>query len=198
MSSSQESIDTRSRGSGSTPSSTSAMTPYIQCRESLTSPDSSETDMSLPCVDLPAKPVKAPPPLALKPPSHLNSTRHTSKPHPAPATAVGSSVTLSVVQSVAFAAPQSPVPYSPSAENSVISGRPQALVEGGQGSTLKHQKLEKSSSSLEEALKAVERKLTLENNNMGTSHIVKSAGNILDDIGNMFDDLADQLDAMLD
>ncbi|XP_067238814.1 caskin-2 isoform X7 [Chanodichthys erythropterus] len=161
----------------------------------------SETDMSLPCVDLPAKPVKAPPPLAPKPPSPLNSTRHTSKPHPAPVTAVGSSVTLSVVQSVAFAAPQSPVPYSPSSENMgqiVISGIPQALVEGGQGSTLKHQKLEKTSSSLEEALKAVERKLTLENNNVGTSHIVKSAGNILDDIGNMFDDLADQLDAMLD
>ncbi|XP_067313686.1 caskin-2 isoform X3 [Pseudorasbora parva] len=160
----------------------------------------SETEMSLPCVDLPAKPVKAPPPLAPKPPSPLNPTRHTSKPHPAPVTA-GSSVTLSVVQSVAFAAPQSPVPYSPSAENtgqSVTSGRPQALVEGGQGSTLKHQRLEKTSSSLEEALKAVERKLTLENNNVGTSHMVKSAGNILDDIGNMFDDLADQLDAMLD
>ncbi|KAK7168347.1 hypothetical protein R3I94_002412 [Phoxinus phoxinus] len=159
----------------------------------------SETDMSLPCVDLPAKPVKAPPPLAPKPPGPLNPTRHTSKPHPAPVTAVGSSVTLSVVQSVAFAASQSPVLYSPSAEShSVTSGRPQALVENGQGSTLKHQRLEKTSSSLEEALKAVERKLTLENNNVGTSHTVKTAGNILDDIGNMFDDLADQLDAMLD
>uniref|UniRef100_A0A672S8W2 Caskin-2 n=1 Tax=Sinocyclocheilus grahami TaxID=75366 RepID=A0A672S8W2_SINGR len=47
MSSSQESIDTRSRGSGrsqeppSTPSSTSAATPYSLSRESLTSPDSS-------------------------------------------------------------------------------------------------------------------------------------------------------------
>lgn len=161
----------------------------------------SETDMSLPCVELPAKPVKAPPPLAPKPPSPLNSTRHASKPDPAPVTAVGSSVTLSVVQSVAFAAPPSPVPYSPSTENtgqSVISGSLQALMEGDQGSTLKHQRLEKTSSSLEKALKAVERKLTLENNNVGVSHVVKSAGNILDDIGNMFDDLADQLDAMLD
>ncbi|XP_016411600.1 caskin-2 isoform X4 [Sinocyclocheilus rhinocerous] len=161
----------------------------------------SETDMSLPCVELPAKPVKAPPPLAPKPPSPLNSTRHASKPDPAPVTAVGSSVTLSVVQSVAFAAPQSPVPYSPSPENtgqSVISGSLQALMDGDQGSTLKHQRLEKTSSSLDEALKAVERKLTLENNNVGVSHVVKSAGNILDDIGNMFDDLADQLDAMLD
>ncbi|XP_052407986.1 caskin-2 isoform X1 [Carassius gibelio] len=161
----------------------------------------SETDVSLPCVELPAKPVKAPPPLAPKPPSPLNSTRHASKPDPAPVTAVGSSVTLSVVQSVAFAAPQSPVPNSPSPENTgqnMISGSLQALMEGDQGSTLKHQRLEKTSSSLEEALKAVERKLTLENNNAGVSHVVKSAGNILDDIGNMFDDLADQLDAMLD
>ncbi|XP_042576820.1 caskin-2-like isoform X4 [Cyprinus carpio] len=161
----------------------------------------SETDMSLPCVELPSKPSKAPPPLAPKPPSPLISTRHASKPDPVPVTAVGSSMTLSVVQSVAFAAPKSPVPYSPSPENMgqfVISGSLQALMEGDQGSTLKHQRLEKTSSSLEEALKAVERKLTLENNNVGVSHVVKSAGNILDDIGNMFDDLADQLDAMLD
>uniref|UniRef100_A0A8C1S754 Caskin-2 n=1 Tax=Cyprinus carpio TaxID=7962 RepID=A0A8C1S754_CYPCA len=46
----------------------------------------SETDMSLPCVELPAKPVKAPPPLAPKPPSPLNPTRHASKPDPAPIT----------------------------------------------------------------------------------------------------------------
>ncbi|XP_026072895.1 caskin-2-like isoform X4 [Carassius auratus] len=162
----------------------------------------SETDMSLPCVELPTKPVKAPPPLAPKPPSPLNPTRHASKPDPAPITAVGSSVTLNVVQSVAFAAPHSPVPYSPSPENTgqcAISGSLQALMEGDQRSTLNHQRLEKTSTSLEEALKAVERKLTLENNNnVGVSHVVKSAGNILDDIGNMFDDLADQLDAMLD
>ncbi|XP_042586531.1 caskin-2-like isoform X3 [Cyprinus carpio] len=161
----------------------------------------SETDMSLPCVELPAKPVKAPPPLAPKPPSPLNPTRHASKPDPAPITAVSSSGTLGVVQSVAFTAPHSPVLYSPSPENTVqsaISGRLQALMEGDQGSTLKHQRLEKTSSSLEEALKAVERKLTLENNSVGVSHATKSAGNILDDIGNMFDDLADQLDAMLD
>ncbi|XP_052397327.1 caskin-2 isoform X4 [Carassius gibelio] len=162
----------------------------------------SETDMSLPCVELPTKPVKAPPPLAPKPPSPLNPTRHASKPDPALITAVGSSVTLNVVQSVAFAAPHSPVPYSPSPENMgqcAISGSLQALMEGDQRSTLNHQRLEKTSTSLEEALKAVERKLTLENNNnVGVSHVVKSAGNILDDIGNMFDDLADQLDAMLD
>lgn len=46
----------------------------------------SETDMSLPCVELPGKSVKAPPPLAPKPPSPLNSTRHACKPDPAPIT----------------------------------------------------------------------------------------------------------------
>uniref|UniRef100_A0A671PV16 Caskin-2-like n=1 Tax=Sinocyclocheilus anshuiensis TaxID=1608454 RepID=A0A671PV16_9TELE len=46
----------------------------------------SETDMSLPCVELPTKPVKAPPTLAPKPPSPLNPTRHASKPDPAPIT----------------------------------------------------------------------------------------------------------------
>lgn len=161
----------------------------------------SETDVTLPYVELPAKPVKAPPPIAPKPPSPLSLTRHASRPDPAHPTVVGSSVTLSVVQSVAFAAPPSPIPYCSSAEKSahMISGNVQTPVDGGQGSTLKHQRLEKTSSTLEEALKAVERKLTLENNNnMGVSHAVKSAGNILDDIGNMFDDLADQLDAMLD
>uniref|UniRef100_A0A671PZB4 Caskin-2 n=1 Tax=Sinocyclocheilus anshuiensis TaxID=1608454 RepID=A0A671PZB4_9TELE len=124
----------------------------------------SETDMSLPCVE------------GLKL-LHLFVILVLSA-------AVGSSVTLSVVQSVAFAGPHSPIPYSPSPENTVqsaISGSLQALMEGDQGSTLKHQRLEKTSSSLEEALKA-----TL------------STRNILDDIGNMFDDLADQLDAMLD
>lgn len=61
-----------------------------------------------------------------------------------------------------------------------------------------HERLEQTSTSLEAALKAVERKLTLEDHSDGGTSTVKSAGNILDDIGNMFDDLADQLDAMLD
>ncbi|XP_057202676.1 caskin-2 isoform X6 [Triplophysa rosa] len=155
----------------------------------------SETEMSLPCLGPSAKQLKAPPPLAPKPPSPLNPTRHTSvNPQPA-ATAVGSSVTLNVVQSVAFAAPQSPVPYPPPAES---TGQCVRSVEASQGSTLVQQRLDKTSSTLEEALRAVERKLTLEHNTDGVSHVVKSAGNILDDIGNMFDDLADQLDAMLD
>lgn len=76
--------------------------------------------------------------------------------------AVGSSVTLNVVQSVAFAAPQSPVPYHPSAE-----GTGPRSVEASQGSTLVQQRLDKTSSTLEEALRAVERKLTLEHNTDG-------------------------------
>ncbi|XP_051889156.1 caskin-2-like isoform X2 [Pristis pectinata] len=63
---------------------------------------------------------------------------------------------------------------------------------------LAHQRLEQTSSCLEAALHAVERKLTQEDNGKATSNSTKSAGNILDDIGSMFDDLADQLDAMLD
>ncbi|XP_056607785.1 caskin-2 isoform X3 [Triplophysa dalaica] len=154
----------------------------------------SETEMSLPCLGPSLKQVKAPPPLAPKPPSPLNSFRHTSV-KPQPAAKVGSSVTVNVVQSVAFAEPQSPVPYPPPAES---TGQCVRSVEASQSSTLVQQRLDKTSSTLEEALRAVERKLTLEHNTDGVSHVVKSAGNILDDIGNMFDDLADQLDAMLD
>ncbi|XP_065119162.1 caskin-2 isoform X5 [Paramisgurnus dabryanus] len=154
----------------------------------------SETEMNLPCPVPSAKQGKAPPPLAPKPPSPLNSTRHTSI-HQTAATAVGSSVLLNGVQSVTFAAPQSPVSYSPSAES---TGHCVRSADVAQDSTLVHQRLEKTSSTLEETLRAVERKLNLEHNTGGVSHVVKSAGNILDDIGNMFDDLADQLDAMLD
>ncbi|XP_051994681.1 caskin-2-like isoform X4 [Xyrauchen texanus] len=157
----------------------------------------SESEMSLPCVEPLAKPVKAPPPLAPKPPSPLNPTRHALKSHPVTTnTAVGSGLTLNVVQSVAFVAPQSPVQYSPSPERTSRAAK--THFDGGQGSIMVQQRLEKTSSSLEEALKAVERKLTLENHTEGVSHVANSAGNILDDIGNMFDDLADQLDAMLD
>ncbi|XP_051987939.1 caskin-2-like isoform X5 [Xyrauchen texanus] len=154
----------------------------------------SESEMSLPHVEPFPKQMQSPPPLAPKPPSPLHPARHTSKPHPAPTnTAVVSGVTLNVVQSVAFVASPCPVPHSPPR-----SANLQTPVEAGQGSTLMQRRLEKTSSSLEEALKAVERELTLENHTEGVSHVAKSAGNILDDIGNMFDDLADQLDAMLD
>nr|XP_057905551.1 caskin-2-like isoform X2 [Doryrhamphus excisus] len=99
-------------------------------------------------------------------------------------------VTFSVVQSLAFSSPSSPTPQSPSL--SATKGQPL----GGQGGTEVQQKLDETSTSLEAALKAVERKLIMDE--CDGANTVKSAGTILDDIGNMFDDLADQLDAMLD
>ncbi|KAI4876926.1 hypothetical protein NFI96_030227, partial [Prochilodus magdalenae] len=150
-----------------------------------------------------AQSVKAPPPLAPKPASPPKPLHHAANPRqltPA-ATVGGSGVTLNVVQSVAFAAPVSPVPCSPvpgPVYQPVSSGKPQVCVEEGTGAVLVQQRLDQTSTSLEEALKAVERKLTLDDITDGGGHTVKTAGNILDDIGNMFDDLADQLDAMLD
>nr|XP_023676392.1 caskin-2-like isoform X1 [Paramormyrops kingsleyae]XP_023676397.1 caskin-2-like isoform X1 [Paramormyrops kingsleyae]XP_023676403.1 caskin-2-like isoform X1 [Paramormyrops kingsleyae] len=113
-------------------------------------------------------------------------------------------VTLSVVQSVAFVA-SSPEPglshlLSPH-DSAPVTGRVGVSLgrqPGPTSSTVVVKRLEQTSSSLEAALKAVERKLTLEGSTDSSASMAKSAGNILDDIGNMFDDLADQLDAMLD
>uniref|UniRef100_A0A669E918 CASK interacting protein 2 n=1 Tax=Oreochromis niloticus TaxID=8128 RepID=A0A669E918_ORENI len=117
---------------------------------------------------------------------------------------------LSMAQSVAFAAPPSPLMNSccptsalPSqAGKGWVTPPGVASVEG-----LAQKKLEETSTSLEAALKVVETKLAQGSNVDGRSDrsaaglgstTVKAAGNILDDIGNMFDDLADQLDAMLE
>ncbi|XP_029456382.1 caskin-2 isoform X2 [Rhinatrema bivittatum] len=62
---------------------------------------------------------------------------------------------------------------------------------------LVQQKLDRTNSSLEAALKAAEKKLVAEELK-SSCEAVKSTKNILDDISNMFDDLADQLEAMLD
>ncbi|XP_026864915.2 caskin-2 isoform X3 [Electrophorus electricus] len=150
-----------------------------------------------------AQPATAPPPLAPKPASPPKPPHHTTnlrQPEP-PTTVGGSSVTLNVIQSVAFTAPPSPVPCSPVAGPVIQAIAPeqyQTCLEAGPGAVQVQRRLDQTSSSLEEALKAVERKLTLEDMTDGGCQTVKSAGNILDDIGNMFDDLADQLDAMLD
>ncbi|KAF3845863.1 hypothetical protein F7725_002941 [Dissostichus mawsoni] len=103
--------------------------------------------------------------------------------------------------SLAPCSPARPAPQSPS----LAAVRPQvcAVVPGpapdsSSGTEVVQQRLDQTSTSLAAALKAVERKLNLEENSEGGSNQVKSAGTILDDIGNMFDDLADQLDAMLD
>ncbi|XP_017560905.1 caskin-2 isoform X2 [Pygocentrus nattereri] len=164
----------------------------------------SETEIAAPCPEpLAAQPVKAPPPLAPKPasppkPPHYAVNLRQSAPA---ATVGGSGVTVNVVQSVAFAVTTSPVPCSSVPRSQVqpgLSEKPQVCVEVGPGAVLVQQRLDQTSSSLEQALKAVERKLTLDDMTDGGCHTVKTAGNILDDIGNMFDDLADQLDAMLD
>ncbi|XP_064843870.1 caskin-2-like isoform X6 [Oncorhynchus masou masou] len=120
-------------------------------------------------------------------------------------------MTVNVVQSLAFSAPPSPTPSRcpPAAGlqcQAAQTGKPQVCVVGpGPGvesgpelEVVQQQRLEQTSTSLEAALQAVERKLTQEDSPDGGNSTVKSAGNILDDIGNMFDDLADQLDAMLD
>ncbi|KAM4530219.1 caskin-2 isoform 11-T11 [Odontesthes bonariensis] len=107
-------------------------------------------------------------------------------------------VTVSVVQSVAFTS--SPAPQTPSLAaggHQVCVVGPGHLPESSGGTEVVQQKLDQTSTCLAAALKAVERKLE-DDSDSGTSCSVRSAGNILDDIGNMFDDLADQLDAMLD
>ncbi|KAG5854264.1 hypothetical protein ANANG_G00035960 [Anguilla anguilla] len=166
-----------------------------------------EMERSLQCLEKggsPAKPQK--PPVSPKPASPqkpATAARPLLYPS-APAAAGGASVNVTVMQSVAFTAPSLGCPLSPAAPALCQAARPgkaQACVPGpepGPGCVLVHKRLEQTSTSLEAALKAVERKLILEDTTDGGTNTVKSAGNILDDIGNMFDDLADQLDAMLD
>ncbi|XP_041078200.1 caskin-2-like isoform X2 [Polyodon spathula] len=119
------------------------------------------------------------------------------------------SVLLNVVQSLAFttttlSSPRtsSQAPCSESLRSQSRAGYFPASSPSEPGapqiSALVQHRLEQTSSSLESALQAVERKLMLEDSRDCGTSTVRSAGNILDDIGNMFDDLADQLDAMLD
>ncbi|XP_051523604.1 caskin-2-like isoform X2 [Myxocyprinus asiaticus] len=129
-----------------------------------------------------------------KPPTPSKSTCHS--------TAATTGVTVNAIQSVAFAVspPCSPLARCPPNKvpqgQFVLSGKPQDVTEGQD--VLVHKRLEQTSTSLEAALKVVERKLAQEDPRNSGINTVKSAGNILDDIGNMFDDLADQLEAMLD
>ncbi|XP_041076668.1 LOW QUALITY PROTEIN: caskin-2-like [Polyodon spathula] len=119
------------------------------------------------------------------------------------------SVTLNVVQSLAFTTTTPSSPCSLLQTPHFGSLRPQSRARNSPASSppgpgapyvsaLVQHRLEQTSTSLEAALQAVERKLTLEDSRDCGNSTVRSAGNILDDIGNMFDDLADQLDAMLD
>ncbi|XP_029554837.1 caskin-2 isoform X2 [Salmo trutta] len=123
------------------------------------------------------------------------STSITSAP-----TARSPGVTLNVVQSVVFTSPSQAAPVS-SYRTSGPPGQVGRAVKAQTGKAcsevLVQRRLDETSTSLEEALKDVERKLAQDYTD-GGSGTVKAAGNILDDIGNMFGDLADQLDAMLD
>ncbi|KAK9534469.1 hypothetical protein VZT92_006912 [Zoarces viviparus] len=165
----------------------------------------SEVGLERPASQAMGSPIKPPlspkPAVAPKPARHSLLTAHAGLSCP--------SVTISVVQSVAFTSPSSPVygPRAPSPQApqspSLTAARPQVCVVGPGsvpespcGTEVVQQRLNQTSTSLEAALKAVERKL--EDDSDGGSNTVKSAGTILDDIGNMFDDLADQLDAMLE
>ncbi|XP_064789822.1 caskin-2-like isoform X4 [Oncorhynchus masou masou] len=123
------------------------------------------------------------------------STSITSAP-----TARSPGVTLNVVQSVVFTSPAQAAPVS-SYRTLGPPGQAGQAVKAQAGKAcsevLVQRRLDETSTSLEEALKDVERKLAQDDTD-GGSGTVKAAGNILDDIGNMFGDLADQLDAMLD
>ncbi|XP_009304989.1 caskin-2 isoform X5 [Danio rerio] len=154
-----------------------------------------ETEMVLQCMQnggLRKNPLKsglAPKPGSPhKPPTPSKPIRHSA--------AATSGVSMSVVQSVAFAVspPCSPLACCP--PNATPQGQ-SALTAEGQN-VLVHKRLEQTSTSLQAALQVVERKLAQDDPASRGINTVKSAGNILDDIGNMFDDLADQLDAMLD
>ncbi|XP_067332176.1 caskin-2-like isoform X2 [Channa argus] len=156
----------------------------------------------------PAKGSPIKPPLSPKPPAVApKPVRHSLL---AAQGLSSSPTTVSGVQSVAFTSPSSPShgPLSPTPASSPQSPaltvrHPVCVVGAGQvpdshcGPAVVQQKLDQTSTSLEAALKAVERKLYLEDSSDSRANTVKSAGTILDDIGNMFDDLADQLDAML-
>ncbi|XP_041673109.1 caskin-2-like isoform X2 [Cheilinus undulatus] len=145
-----------------------------------------------------ASPIKRP--LSPKPPAVApKPARHSLLGAQGP---LSPSVTVSGVQTVAFGSPSSPghgsrvmVPQTPHSP-SLSAGRSQVYTPGP-GEEVQ-QRLDQTSTSLEAALMAVERKLNRDDSSESVTTSVKSAGTILDDIGNMFDDLADQLDAMLE
>ncbi|XP_070708029.1 caskin-2-like [Pempheris klunzingeri] len=155
------------------------------------------------CIPSP-KPVKHPLTVMSKPESPQKapgfSVSRLPQPGMAPASAAGRNLTT--VESVAFAVSSSPAPaasYPTSALQSQVgkAGTPLAGAAGLE--VLAQKRLERTSTSLEAALKVVENKLAQGGSvDGGGGSSVKAAGNILDDIGNMFDDLADQLDAMLE
>uniref|UniRef100_A0AAX7V360 CASK interacting protein 2 n=1 Tax=Astatotilapia calliptera TaxID=8154 RepID=A0AAX7V360_ASTCA len=191
-------------GAGATePESDSSRPPSLNPEVSLRISETSAERPASPATGSPIKPPLSPKPaVAPKPVRHsLLASQGLSSP----------TVTVSVVQSLAFASPSSPArgPPAPSAQApqspSLAAGRshiyalgPGLPPEPSVGVEVAQQRLDQTSTSLAAALKDVERKLNVENSSDSGPNQVRSAGTILDDIGNMFDDLADQLDAMLD
>ncbi|XP_063328626.1 caskin-2-like isoform X2 [Pelmatolapia mariae] len=166
----------------------------------------SETNVERPASPATGSPIK--PPLSPKPAVAPKPVRHSLL---ASQGLSSPTVTVSVVQSLAFASPSSPAhgPPAPSTQApqspSLAAGRshiyalgPGLPPEPSMGVEVAQQRLDQTSTSLAAALKDVERKLNVGNSSDSGPSQVRSAGTILDDIGNMFDDLADQLDAMLD
>ncbi|XP_038151186.1 caskin-2-like isoform X5 [Cyprinodon tularosa] len=159
-------------------------------------PRTSERSSS-PAAGSPVKPsVSAKPAVTPKPVRHSLLASHAGRSSP--------TLTISVVQSVAFSssAPQGPpAPHSPSLaarRHQALPLGPSLTPESSSETEEVQQRLDQTSTSLAAALEAVETKLIQDGGSGGRGSTVRSAGTILDDIGNMFDDLADQLDAMLD
>lgn len=138
--------------------------------------------------DRPGSPLR--PPLSPKPAVAPKPVRHSLLTQGSGRSSPGLSV--SVVQSVAFSSPTSSRPQSPA----LSPARRHLTSPESHDTEVVQQRLDQTSTCLDAALKAVERKL--EDRTDCAVSSVKSAGTILDDIGNMFDDLADQLDAMLE
>ncbi|XP_029913164.1 caskin-2 isoform X2 [Myripristis murdjan] len=189
---------------GSTGSESGSSRPLSQSQEEVSL---RINEASLERVETPPSGSPIKPPVSPKPPATApKPVRHSLL--AAQAAAASPGVTVSVVQSVAFTSPSTPThgPPAPAPQSHpLVAAKPQVCIvgpglgpESSPGTVVVQQRLDQTSTSLEAALKAVERKLTQEDHSDGGANTVKSAGTILDDIGNMFDDLADQLDAMLD
>ncbi|XP_030631087.1 caskin-2 [Chanos chanos] len=147
-------------------------------------------EKSLPCA-MNGSPPKPPLSPKLPSPAPVKPARHS-------AAAASGPVMTSLVQGVTFSvlSPGNPTAHGLPQGQRGQTEKPQAPKGGAEMHV--QRRLEQTSTSLEEALKVVEKKLAQEDPTDSGIYAVKSAGNILDDIGNMFDDLADQLDAMLD
>lgn len=148
------------------------------------------------------KPARPPQTIMYKPesPQRAAAVPLSRLPQPSSTSVSTAGLNPSLVQSVAFSAPSSPVLTTCYPTSTVPGKAGLAPVGVGGLEVLAQKRLEQTSTSLEAALKVVENKLA-EGGSVdggGGSGTVKAAGNILDDIGNMFDDLADQLDAMLE